>query len=188
MEIETLQKKTKTLVPELRFLEFNNPLKVIKIDDVVTFKSGGTPSKENNSYWNGEIPWISASSMQGKYYSKSNRTLTEEGLKKGSKLAVKGSLLLLVRGSMLFNKIPIGITERDVAFNQDLKLLVVNNKSNSEYLFQWFSSKQNLLLNKVVGTGIGAGKLDTDELKNLILHISSPSRTTKNCQFPFRSR
>jgi len=170
-------------LPKLRFPEFSTTLDNLKLDDVVTFKSGGTPSKENESYWNGDIPWISATSMQGKYYSKSDRTLTEEGLKKGSKLALKGSLLLLVRGSMLFNKIPIGITERDVAFNQDLKSLIVNDKSNTEYLYQWFSSQENLILDKVVGTGIGAGKLDTEDLKNLKLNLPSLPEQTKIATF-----
>ena len=169
--------------PQLRFPEFSTTLDNFKLDDVVTFKSGGTPSKENESYWNGDIPWISATSMQGKYYSKSDRTLTEEGLKKGSKLALKGSLLLLVRGSMLFNKIPIGITERDVAFNQDLKSLIVNDKSNTEYLYQWFSSQENLILDKVVGTGIGAGKLDTEDMKNLKLNLPSLPEQTKIAKF-----
>ncbi|CAM4144686.1 restriction endonuclease subunit S [Flavobacterium weaverense] len=169
--------------PQLRFPEFSTTLDNFKLDDVVTFKSGGTPSKENESYWNGDIPWISATSMQGKYYSKSDRTLTEEGLKKGSKLALKGSLLLLVRGSMLFNKIPIGITQRDVAFNQDLKSLIVNDKSNTEYLYQWFSSQENLILDKVVGTGIGAGKLDTEDMKNLKLNLPSLPEQTKIATF-----
>jgi type I restriction enzyme S subunit len=171
------------LLPQLRFPEFESSLTALKLDDVVTFKSGGTPPKENESYWNGDIPWISAASMQGKYYSKSDRTITEEGLKKGSKLAIKGSLLILVRGSMLFNKIPLGITERDVAFNQDLKSLLVNNRSNTEYLYQWFSSKENLILDKVGGTGIGAGKLDTDDLKNLKLYLPSLPEQTKIATF-----
>ena len=173
----------KNQIPQLRFPEFKNPLEVLKMEDVVTFKSGGTPSKENESFWNGDIPWISATSMQGKYYSNSERTLTEAGLKNGSKLAIKGTLLLLVRGSMLFNKIPVGITARDVAFNQDLKSLIVNEKSNSEYLYQWFSSKENLILSKVVGTGIGAGKLDTEELNNLDLNIPSLPEQTKIATF-----
>jgi type I restriction enzyme S subunit len=170
-------------LPKLRFPEFASSLAALKLDDVVAFKSGGTPSKENESYWNGDIPWISAASMQGKYYSKSDRTITEEGLKKGSKLAAKGSLLLLVRGSMLFNKIPIGIAERDVAFNQDLKSLIVNKKSNTEYLYQWFSSNENLILDKVVGTGIGAGKLDTDDLKNLKINLPTLPEQTKIASF-----
>ncbi len=170
-------------VPKLRFKEFDGELTNCKLDDIVTFKSGGTPSKEKDTYWNGNIPWISAASMSGKYYSKSERTITEEGLENGSKLALKGSLLLLVRGSMLFNKIPIGIAERDVAFNQDLKSLIPNEKSYNEFLYQWFSAKQNYLLHKVTGTGIGAGKLDTDDLKSSKLVLPTLPEQQKIASF-----
>ena len=167
------REKKKLLAPKLRFKSHDSNLTIFKLEELVTFKSGGTPPKDNPLYWGGGIPWISAASMNGKYYSISERTITEEGLKNGSKLATKGSLLLLVRGSMLFNKIPIGIAEVDVAFNQDLKALSTNKNTKTDFLYQWFHSKENLLLDKVVGTGLGAGKLDTEDLKNLTVYLPS---------------
>jgi len=170
-------------LPSLRFKEFEGELTKYKLDDIVTFRSGGTPSKKKDTYWTGDIPWISAASMLGKYYAKSERKITEEGLKNGSKLALKGSLLLLVRGSMLFNKIPIGIVERDVAFNQDLKTITPNEKLDNEFLYQWFSAKQNFLLHKVTVTGIGVGKLDTESLKSLNLLLPSLPEQQKIASF-----
>jgi type I restriction enzyme S subunit len=178
-----LSKVAGKLVPQIRFKEFEKELRSCMLDDIVTFKSGGTPSKENDTYWNGDIPWISAASMLGKYYSKSERTITENGLKNGSKLALKGNLLLLVRGSMLYNKIPVGIAERDVAFNQDLKALIPNVETNNEFLYQWLAAQQNFLLDKVTGTGIGAGKLDTDDLKSLKLSLPSLPEQQKIASF-----
>ncbi|WP_284358320.1 restriction endonuclease subunit S, partial [Elizabethkingia anophelis] len=95
----------------------------------------------------------------------------EAGLLKGSKLAKKGSLLILVRGSMLFNKIPIGIVSKNVAFNQDVKSIVVNEQSSSEYILYWFLAFEPTILNIVSGTGIGAGKLDLKDLKDLDVNI-----------------
>ena len=179
----THNKKEKALGPYLRFRGFVNSLDILKLGELAIFKSGGTPPKDNPKYWGGVIPWISAASMSGKYYAKSERTITEEGLKNGSKLAPKGSLLLLVRGSMLFNKIPIGIAEIDVAFNQDLKALSTNENTTTDFLYQWFYSKQNLLLDKVVGTGIGAGKLDTDDLKSLNVYLPTLPEQQKIAAF-----
>ncbi len=68
---------------------------------------------------------------------------------------------------MLWKKIPICICKRDVAFNQDVKALKVKSNVNSIYLLYWFLAHQGFLLSKVVGTGIGAGKLDSKELKSL---------------------
>lgn len=34
------------------------------LGELVTFSSGGTPSKKNSNYWGGTIPWISAKTMK----------------------------------------------------------------------------------------------------------------------------
>ena len=155
-------------VPQLRFSEYQvaNPTPS-KLGDLVIMKSGGTPSKSNSEFWEGTIPWISASSMKGNVFSKSERNITSLALKKGAKIALKGSLLLLVRGSMLYNKVPIGFAGKDVAFNQDVKAINLKSGEDNSYIFYWFKASEHKLLNMVTGTGIGAGKLDTDELLNM---------------------
>jgi type I restriction enzyme S subunit len=173
-----------TLQPKLRFPEFIGDWKKKNLGDFTQWSSGGTPSKENQSYWNGNIPWISASTMRGLVYTNSELKLTELGLKKGSRLAKKGELLLLVRGSMLFNKIPIGIAGIDVAFNQDLKSIsVIDEVSSSGYILHWFFYSEPKLLNMVTGTGIGAGKLDLKDLKDLKINIPSLPEQTRIADF-----
>lgn len=154
-----------------------------KLGDFTFWASGGTPSKDVDAYWNGDIPWISASSMRGIKYSDSDLKLTKKGLENGSKLAQKGSLLLLVRGSMLFNKIPIGIVARDVAFNQDVKSIKSNEESTSEFILYWLISIESKLLNMVCGTGIGAGKLELQELKEIQVSLPSLSEQQKIAAF-----
>lgn len=171
------------LIPELRFPEFEGEWNEKNLGQICTWSSGGTPSKENVSYWNGDIPWISASTMLGDVYYDSNRKLTLEGLKNGSRLAKKGSILLLVRGSMLYNKVPVGIAGVDLAFNQDVKALEVISNVSSRFLFELFHAIQHRLLNMVVGTGIGAGKLDTEDLKGLKIFIPSPPEQQKIATF-----
>lgn len=163
----------KVKVPQLRFPGFDGEWESSTLGDITNWASGGTPPKDNPLFWDGDIPWISASSMRGNVYSDSLIKLTKAGLKKGSKLANKGSLLLLVRGSMLFNKIPIGIVSKDVAFNQDVKSIVVDSSSTSEFILNWFTAFEPKILNMVTGTGIGAGKLDLPDLK--ALKISYPT-------------
>lgn len=152
-------------IPKLRFPEFSGEWEKKRLGEVTTWKSGGTPPKENNEYWGGNVPWISGSSMKGNEYFDSEVKLTELGVKNGSKIAAKGSLLLLVRGSMLFNKIPVGIAMRDLAFNQDVKSISPLNTLESKYVLYWFISKENVLMDLVSGTGIGAGKLDISDLQ-----------------------
>jgi len=174
---------TKKYIPKLRFTGFEGEWELHKLGDITKWESGGTPSKNEPSYWGGDIPWISASSMRGYFFSESKLMITELGLSNGSKLAKKGTILLLVRGSMLYNKIPVGITGKDVAFNQDVKSIAIRSKTITVFLLQWFFAKQNLLLNTVVGTGIGAGKLDTQDLKNLCVNISTLPEQQKIASF-----
>ena len=75
---------------------------------------------------------------------------------------------MLVRGGALHNKIPVGITTREVTFNQDVKALVPKSEDITPYyLLAWLISSRELLLGKVENTGIGAGKLDTKILQDL---------------------
>lgn len=146
----------------------NSDWTVKKLGDIVTFLSGGTPSKSNKNYWNGEIPWISASSMQSTRYHDSDLRVTSLGSINGTRLVPEGTVLLLVRGGALHNKIPVGITTREVTFNQDVKALVPKSEDITPYyLLAWLISSRELLLGKVENTGIGAGKLDTKILQEL---------------------
>lgn len=142
--------------------------KIETLADITRWSSGGTPSKSNPSFWGGHIPWISAASMRGHYYSDSESKITDLAVSKSAKIAEKGSILLLVRGSMLWNKIPVGITTCPVSFNQDVKCIVPHpNELNNVFFLYWLLANENRLMGMVTGTGIGAGKLDTSDLQNL---------------------
>ncbi|PML36014.1 hypothetical protein BCT78_10980 [Vibrio breoganii] len=139
-----------------------------KLGDLVRFNSGGTPSKKNEAYWGGDIPWISASSMNSTRYTDSDLKVSVEGSQNGTRLVPKDTVLLLVRGGALHNKIPVGITTKEVTFNQDVKAVVPKTTEITPwYLLFWFVSMKKTLLAKVENTGIGAGKLDTKILQEL---------------------
>ncbi|VCU62050.1 Type I restriction-modification system, specificity subunit S [Tritonibacter mobilis] len=137
------------------------------VGDAADFLSGGTPRKSTAAFWNGDIPWFSASNMTVKFLSCSDVTITEDGLKAGSRMAPSGSTLLLVRGSGLFNHIPICYADRDVAFNQDVKAIVARDGVDPLYLHYTLEAHRRELANNLGVTGIGAGKFDTDFVKEL---------------------
>ncbi|MGL6613178.1 restriction endonuclease subunit S [Aeromonas caviae] len=137
----------------------------------------GTPKKDLPEYWNGDIPWISANSMHSTRLGSSDLKITEAGLESGSRLAEKDSILLLVRGGALHNRIPVGIATRDVAFNQDVKALKAKTELISPwYLLFWLMAHERFLLASVVEyTGIGAGKLDTKRMQGLPFLVPPPN-------------
>ena len=148
--------------------------KEYKLGDLIVLSSGGTPNKNNSSYWGGDIPWISAKAMYDDYLYSSDMTITREGLKNGSKLAPVNSILLLTRGSGLFNRIPICLVKREMAFNQDVKCIESINKNivSTLFLFYWLIGNKQAISNILETTGIGAGKIDTERLKSI--HIKLP--------------
>ena len=166
-------------VPNLRFPEFQGEWEKCKLGDVCTFLSGGTPKVDVKEYWNGTIPFVSAISMHDTYILDSKLHISEEGLKHGSRLLTKNNLLLLVRGSMLWNTIPICLNKSDVAFNQDVKGIIANDTINNEFLLYWLKSKEQRLKYMVTGTGLGAGKLDTSDLLSMIVYIPAMKEQDK---------
>ena len=149
------------------------------LGSLVKFSSGGTPNKKNPNYWNGTIPWISAKNMKSEVIETSDLTITEEGLIHGSKLAPKDSVLLLVRGSGLFNGIPVCYVKNSVAYNQDVKCIESISELENKYLFYWFKTSSDYLQKKLEFTGIGAGKLDTRFLSNLVIRFPDRVRRKK---------
>jgi type I restriction enzyme S subunit len=159
--------------PRLRFPEFRDADEWIatKLGSIASFSSGGTPSKDNPEYWNGTIPWVSASSMYDLLVSKADHYVTPLAIGNGTRIAKKGALLILVRGSMLFKRVPICIAAIDVAFNQDVKALnIAPEVDNTFLIYQLVTNEDRIPINE---TGIGAGKIELADLKELDLFIPS---------------
>lgn len=140
---------------------------------ITAWSSGGTPAKSEPDFWGGNIPWFSAVSMKNYRLSDSDARVTELGLRNGSRLAPKRSVLLLVRGSELHKRIPLGITTKEVAFNQDVKALIAREPVYPEFVLYWLMANERMLLSKVEFTGIGAGKLDTALMQALSVALPS---------------
>ena len=147
--------------------------KEYKLGDVIKLSSGGTPNKSNASYWDGDIPWISAKSMYDDYLYSSDVSITNEGLNNGSKLAPINSILLLTRGSGLFNRIPVCLVKKEMAFNQDVKCIESSNQDivSNLFLFYWLMGNKLEISNILETTGIGAGKIDTERFKNITIQL-----------------
>ena len=141
------------------------------LGDVTTWTSGGTPSKSETSYWNGDIPWLSAKTMTEGWIDSSETTITTEGLDNGSRLAPPNSVLFLVRGSGLYNRRYINIVRNPVAFNQDIKCIQATNKILPIYLYYLLRGSDDLLVGMLESTGIGAGKFDLSRLQNMPIKL-----------------
>lgn len=139
----------------------------VQLGDIVTILSGGTPKKDDASFWGGDIPWISGATMRGIRIHASDRRLTQRGLENGSRIAPTGASLILVRGMSLLEEIRIGQAMQDVAFNQDVKALVPTPTVEPWFLTYALLARQPQLLRAVHQAGHGTGVLATDILRQL---------------------
>lgn len=139
----------------------------IELERVADFSSGGTPSKTNSAYWDGDIPWVSAKDMKSPRLQDTEDHISEIGLANGSRLAPAGSTLVLVRGMTLLNDVPMCIASRDMAFNQDIKALTPKRGVIGTYLNYALRAAKPQLLAAVDLAGHGTGKLPTDILKSI---------------------
>lgn len=120
-----------------------------------------------SDYWGGDIPWYSASNMTRRFLKDDEPKITRAGLEAGSRLAPPGATLILVRGSGLFNHIPICFADAPVAFNQDVKAICPREGADPLFLHFWIESLRPILKESIGVTGIGAGKFDLSFLQGL---------------------
>lgn len=126
--------------------------------------SGGTPSKSNPDFWNGDIPWASVKDLgKDKYISKTQDYISHQGLDAGSKLADEGDILICTR--MGLGK--IGIASCPVAFNQDLKSVKLTSGVSLDFFFNTYSTV------KIKGTGTTVEGIKQEQLLNYVIGLPS---------------
>ncbi len=87
--------------PRLRFPEFQNAGEWVSdtLGNIFETTSGGTPSRTEKAYWNGDIPWITTSLVDFRVITSAEEFLTAKGLKNSSvKLLPKGTVLMAMYG------------------------------------------------------------------------------------------
>lgn len=159
------------LTGQTRLPGFHGEWEETTLGEVATFLSGGTPSRSNDDYWMGDIPWISASSLRCFEIWRSDSNVTKEAVAAGSKMAPVGSSLLLVRGSALHNEILCGLVTQPVCFNQDVKALVPRSQVVPKFLTLFIRGTAEEFLKLVSSAGNTAGVLDTKLLKAFAINL-----------------
>lgn len=145
--------------------------RVVTLGDVVRLRSGNTPSKERADYWGGNFPWLSAKDLKRPRIGESIDWITDLAVKESATVVPPGTIVILVRGMMLLKDVPVALTTRDVAINQDLKGLEPSAEVDSGFLLGALSANRARLMGFVNRAGHGTGKLDTDRLLSLPLRL-----------------
>lgn len=108
---------------------------VVPLKYLVSFRSGGTPSKDRLDYWEGNIPWASARDLKAEMLSDTALHITDAAISDAAaNLQPVGSVLVLVRGMTLAKSFPVCIAACEMAINQDLKAINGTDRIKNDFL------------------------------------------------------
>ena len=134
-----------------------------KLGEVCETTSGGTPSRKQPEYYNGEIPWVKSGELDRGLIIDTEEKITEEAVKNSSaKIFPKGTLLIALYGATIGKLAFLGI---NAATNQAICGIFKNENIESKYLFHFLFYKKPTLVKQ----GIGGAQPNISQgiLKNL---------------------
>lgn len=125
--------------------------KLIALGDICTITGGGTPSKSNPSFYEGDIYWATVRDMSNDVLSETDFKISIEAVKESStNIIPKGNVVIATRVGLG----KVCILNQDTAINQDLRGVIPKNVNQLDvkYLFYWFKS----ISQKIIDAGRGA--------------------------------
>lgn len=144
---------------------------VYKISEIGEVVGGGTPSTTNKDFWGGGIPWISPKDLTGYnsiYISHGENFLTPKGLKSGTRLLPKDTVLFSSRAPIGY----IAIASNPICTNQGFKNIICN-KDLITPLFLYYYIKSNLDYIKLFGTGATFPEISGAAMKKIKIALPS---------------
>lgn len=161
----------------------NSEFKYIELDKVCNIIGGGTPSKKNKSFYNGEVPWATVRDMKNDYIINTQFKITNDAIKKSStNIVPSGNIVIATR-------VGLGktcIISDDTAINQDLKGIIPKNKElvDTDFLFFWFKAISKIIINAGTGATVQGVKLPfIKSLKIPDIDISLQRQIASNTRF-----
>ncbi|MGI6332771.1 MAG: restriction endonuclease subunit S [Zhaonellaceae bacterium] len=133
--------------------------------------NGGTPSSSEESYWNGEIVWVTPNDLSNLTEAcivDTERKITDDGLHNCSaRIVPKGSIVISTRAPIGY----VAIAGVPLCTNQGCKSLVAIKKVNPKYFYYWMYSISFYL--NVLGQGTTFIELSNSNLS--MVELLTPS-------------
>lgn len=148
--IEILMEKTLVSLEEMDYVyEIPDNWIWIKSEFIARWGSGGTPSRKNPHFYEGEIPWIKTGELKDNILVDSQEKISEEALKNSSaKLYPNGSVIIAMYGATIGK---LGILGIDATTNQACAVGVPNTLTDKYFMFYYFLFRRKDLISKGKG-------------------------------------
>lgn len=114
-------------------------IKSVKLGEIARISSGGTPSRANPSYWNGNIPWVKTTQIQNCVITPQDvdEWITEKGLKNSSAKMVPAGTIVLGMIGQGKTRGQVGYLSFDAGTNQNAATITCNNECDSWFIYQY---------------------------------------------------
>jgi type I restriction enzyme S subunit len=113
--------------------------KTTTLGEIAKVTSGGTPSRKEPSYWNGNIPWVTTSLIDFNTITTAEEFITEQGIENSSaKVFPKGTILMAMFGQGV-TRGKVAVLGIDAAFNQACVGITPSRDVNAGYLYQYLA-------------------------------------------------
>ncbi|HDS7364411.1 restriction endonuclease subunit S [Morganella morganii] len=151
----------------------------VRLGDIGTISGGGTPSKNNEEYWLGDIPWLSPKDMKVDYISTAEFNISELAVANSSvRIIPNNSILFVVRGMILAHTFPVAINKKEVTINQDMKS-ITSHLFNMDFLLNLMKGMSRNVLSLVDRSSHGTCKLVSEKLFNLQIPLPPLSEQSR---------
>ncbi|MGV3637994.1 MAG: restriction endonuclease subunit S [Flavobacteriales bacterium] len=157
--MEELLEKTRVLPKGWRSVHLGDVL-----SDII---GGGTPSRDVDHYWNGDIPWITVKDMRTRRPEAIQEHITEAGVNECATNIIPADTVITA------TRVGLGKVVRvpyPAAINQDLKALIVGPDLEKDYLEWWIISQANYI--ESIGSGTTVKGIRLNQLKELEIPLA----------------
>jgi type I restriction enzyme, S subunit len=137
---------------------------------------GGTPSKSIAEYWIGDIPWVSPKDMKVERIADAEDHISRSALdESATNLVPAGTVLVVTRSGILRHTLPVAVTERAVALNQDLKALIPADGVEPSYVAWALRASAALILRDCTKAGTTVSNIETARLMAFRIPLAPPA-------------
>lgn len=138
--------------------------------------SGGmTPSMAKPDYWSPqEVPWLSSGDLKTARLSESTKSISKLAVSDGATTVIPAkSVVLVMRSGILRKYLPVGMTLKTMAINQDLKAVQPNDDVVPEFLLHSLTYFGERILATCLKAGTTVESIEFRWLKQFIVDVPS---------------
>lgn len=114
---------------------------LVRLGDVITWSSGGTPSRKHPEYYSGDIPWVKTGELNNTYIYDTSEKITKEAIAQSSAKVLPVNTVLLAMYGATIGK--VGILGVEAATNQACACGICSEWVDYRFLFYYLQSQKS---------------------------------------------